>query len=119
MKRVSKRMRWSMILVIVGIGMVVCAQYGVSSSVRLEKVENAQIVKETEGEWLEFVDGAVIVSQVRPEQAKPMTLPYVYLSKNWDACIEYTLDAPNGRACSEVFDALLKNAERFDVKNAG
>ena len=118
MKRVSKRMRWGVMLVVVGIGMVICAQYGVGSSVRPGKTANAQAI-ETEGEWLEFVDGAVIVTPVRPQQAKPMTLPYVYLSKDWDACIEYTRDAPNGRACSEVFDALLKNAERFDVKNAG
>ena len=117
MKRGSKRMRWSIMIIIVSLGMVVYAQYGLSSSANPEKTGKPSAVAETEGEWLEFVDGVVIVSQVRPEQAKPTTLPYVYLSKDWDACVEYTLDAPDGRACSDVFDMLLKNAERFDVKH--
>ena len=118
MKHISKRMRLSVILVVVTIGMMAWTQYGLSSSPRSEETGKTLAAMTTEGEWLEFVDGVVIVSQVRPEQAKPTTLPYVYLSKDWDACVEYTLDAPDGRACSDVFDMLLKNAERFDVKHA-
>ena len=116
-KRVSKWMRRSVILAVVIIGMVAWTQYGLSSSTRPKEAGKTLVVMETEGEWLEFIGNAVIISQVSPEQAKPTTLPYVYLSKNWNTCVEYTRDAPNGRACSEVFDQLLKNAERFDVKN--
>lgn len=118
MKRGSKRMRWSIMIIIVSLGMVVYAQYGLSSSANPEKTGKPSAVAETEGEWLEFVDRTVIVSSARPDQAKPSTFPHVYLSKDWSRCVEYTLDAPDGRTCTDVFDDLLKNAERFEVKNA-
>ncbi len=118
MKRLSRRMRWSVIAIIVAIGMVAYTEYSLSSSAQTEQPRKTLVVMETEGEWLEFINGAVIVSQVSPEQPKPTNLPYFYLSKDWDACVEYTIDAPNGRACSSVFDNFLKHAERFDVKDA-
>jgi len=117
-KQISKQMRWSVIVGIVTIGMMAWAQYGLSSSTRPNDAENTLVHRQTEGEWLEFIDDTVIVRQVSAEQAAPTVFPYVYLSKDWDVCVEYTHDAPKGRACSDVFDQLLKNADRFDVKDA-
>ena len=113
MKRFAHRM---VIVTLTAIGTVIFSQYGVSS---VEKTGAAHAVEtQTGGEWLEFVNGAVIVSAADSSQNRPSAFPYFYLSKNWDACVEFTHDAPQGRVCTTVFDNLLKDAETFVTKDA-
>jgi len=108
------------IICLAAFGTFVYAQYGVGSVAHSESVNVAENVYEEDqalqGEWIESVDKALVVSSASEKGSRPQTYPYFYLSRNWDRCVEFTADSPQGSPCSTTFHNKLKNAEAFLLK---
>lgn len=119
MKRL-KQLQWIAILLLVVLGTFAYAQYGASSISPEEPIAQADTVYtfdgELKGEWVEIIEGIVYVSSAAPEKPRPEAYPYFYFSRNWDNCVEYTQEFPEGRVCSMVFTDILKKAELFQIK---
>ena len=103
------------------LGTFVYAQYGGGSVEQhpgsKEIVKNAyEEDRDMKGEWIESVDNALVVSSANEEDSRPMTYPYFYLSRNWEHCVEFTAESPQGKPCSTIFQNSLRNAEAFLLK---
>lgn len=103
------------------LGTFAYAQYGVGS---VEHPENTEIIasayeedQDFKGEWIETAGNALVVSSANDTNSRPQEYPYFYLSRNWDHCVEFTAESPQGKPCSATFHDRLRNAEAFLLKD--
>ena len=119
--KISARVHIVAIVCFIALGTFAYAQYGISS---VEHPENTDVVTNAyeedrgfKGEWIESIDNALVVSSANKEESRPQSYPYFYLSRNWERCVEFTAESPQGRPCSVTFRTMLKDAEAFLLKD--